>query len=162
MPEYKIEQEPTNYGLKDRKRQRYYRTDVTFYKTIEKGKELAGVSEIFTLDMLAHLLPTEELKEKLEEKGRAGKTNNVATSASKILYLVKASKSPISNILLVVTLPERVTKRPSFPDWMVLMGGSKNAFNVFSQYVKKLESKIRENGVNPCHILIKENEVLID
>lgn len=140
---------------------------MAFYKTSEKGKELMGLSEIFTLDMLAQLLPTEKLKEKLEGKTIKLKRKertikiNFTTSASKILYLVKASKSPINNILLVVTLPEYVIKGPSFPDWIGLMEGSNNAFNIFSQYVKELESKIRKSGVNSCHILIKENEILI-
>lgn len=139
VPEMKIEQQPTNYGIEETKsKQGIYRTDVVFYD--EKVK-LVGISEIFTMDMLAHL------------------QIHKVTSACKILHLLKTSSPSIDNILLVCVLPQNTTKTPSWKEFKEIANDSKDLFKIFSPLIAKLEAEIKKLNKNSYHIKITENGI---
>jgi hypothetical protein len=152
IPEVKIKQEPTNYGMGNKKQSRY-KTDVAFFS---RENRLIGISEIFTIDMLAHILPIEKLKEKYPEI-------DFVTSATKILYLLEHSFVHIDNILFVFVLPRNAINLPSYPDFRKLVEGSKNLFEKFSPYIEDLKFEIKKMGKNPYCIKITEiNDIKLE
>jgi len=176
IPEMKIEQDPTNYGLKNRRRQSKYKTDVAFYEFQGKEKKLVGISEVLTLDMLAHLATIERIdieiekyeegeRENFPEKVRKNIDNWIKkwkdgdkypTTATKILYLIESSKEPIKNVLFVVVLPERLEKGSGWPDWELLRKGNNNMFEAFSPYLEELRRQIEALNCKFYGVLITE------
>lgn len=133
IPEEKIRlKNPIRGGKRN---QRQYKADVVFY---EDGQRV-GICEVISMDMLAHLYPTEELQQIFPSA-------NWLTTATKLIQI--APEIHDLSLFFVVVLPEVAEQTPSYKDFKAITKSSKGIYRIFKPVLHKFCETLGVDDVN--------------